>query len=145
MGEDNSLNIRCEVTVFGEVKHTPPRNQGPVFTSEQLTQNCLAVDLGHFLKKDSGKDTILVAKGGVRIPVHRAILMARSDVFQAMFEHETKEKLSNEVFLNDIDVETLEKMIHFMYTDDVPKINTHVDELLMVADRYFVMSCRDLH
>lgn len=27
LGEENSLNIRCEVTVFGEIRHHPPRSQ----------------------------------------------------------------------------------------------------------------------
>ena len=135
LGDDNSLNIRCEVTVFGEIKHTPPRNTGPIFGSDQLTTNSLAMDMASFLRKDSGKDTTLVAKEGSRIEVHRAILMARSEVFQAMFDHETKEKQSGVIDLSDIGEEVLKQMIHFMYTDEAPKLAEYVDDLLMVGDR----------
>lgn len=136
LGEDNSLNIRCEVTVFGDIKHTPPRPEfvSP-FNDTVKNASSLSTQLGKFFEMDKGKDTVLKGKGGCEVSVHRAILMARSDVFMAMFDHEMRERQSNEVDLDDVESDVLEAMVHYMYTDQVPKLSTMADSLLIVADR----------
>lgn len=136
LGEDSSLNIRCEVTVFGDIKHTPPKAEFVTpFSQQQKDSASLSSQLGKFFETNKGKDTVLKGKDGYKVRVHRAILMARSDVFMAMFDHEMRESKSNEVDLDDVEPDVLEAMVHFMYTDQVPKMTEMADPLLVVADR----------
>lgn len=136
LGDDNSLNIRCEVTVFGEIRHTPPKPEfASPYTEAEKEKHSLSSDLGKFLPLFRGTDAFLISKDGKRIGVHRSILMARSEYFMAVFEHDMKEKKSNEVKLDDIDSEVLDEMVRFMYTDEAPKLALIPDSLLLVADR----------
>lgn len=137
LGEDNSLNIRCEVTVFGEIRHSPPKPDffSP-YTNDHKDAHSLATDLGKFFGANYAKDVTLVGKDDFRIDAHRAILMARSDVFRAMFDHQMVEKKTNQVTLEDLDGDVLAAMVHFMYTDTVPKLSTLADSLLVAADRF---------
>lgn len=48
----------------------------------------------------------------VKFPAHKAILAARSDVFAAMFQHkDTEEAATNEVKIDDADVNTLNNFL----------------------------------
>lgn len=139
LGEENSLNIRCEVTVFGEIKHTPPKEQfASPYSEVEKNSHSLASDLGRFLILEKGTDAVLIGKEGKKIDVHRSILMARSAYFAAVFEHDMKEKKSNEVKLDDIEFEELEEMVRYMYSDEIPKLSQIPDGLLLVADRFVV-------
>lgn len=137
LGEDNSLNIRCEVTVFGEIRHIPPKPEyTSPFTSDSKDAHSLASDLGKFFLADNSKDVTIIGKDNYQIQAHRAILVARSEMFRAMFDHEMNEKKTNQVILDDIDGEVLSAMVHFMYTDTVPNLSSLAESLLMVADRF---------
>lgn len=138
LGDENSLNIRCEVTVFGEIRHLPPKPDffSP-FPNELKEAHSLSTHLSKFLYANYAKDVTLICKDtDFRIDAHRAILMARSEVFCAMFDHEMVEKKTNQVILDDIDGDVLAAMVHFMYTDTVPKLAELADSLLVAADRY---------
>ncbi|GIY26589.1 TD and POZ domain-containing protein 2 [Caerostris darwini] len=74
---------------------------------------------------------------------HRAVLSSRSPVFRAMFEHDTKEKIKNEIDITDIDFKTLDRMLTFMYTDDTEFQSTsNAIKLYAVADKYQIESLR---
>jgi hypothetical protein len=137
LGEDSSLNIRCEVTVFGEIKHTAPKSEfASPFTEDQKNSHSLSADLGRFLPLNKGTDSFLISRDGKRIGVHRSILMARSDYFMSAFELDMKEKKSNEIKLDDIESDVLTEMVRYMYSDEIPTLSQMPDSLLLVADRY---------
>jgi speckle-type POZ protein len=76
------------------------------------------------------------ACGGKEFPVHRYVLAARSPVFKATFSHEeTKEVQTGEVEIEDVDPETLEVLIKYIYTDTVGDEDWTID-LLSAADKY---------
>ena len=50
------------------------------------------------------------------LPVHKAILSNRSKVFRAMFAFNMAEVAYSEVVIRDLDVDTLEELIYFLYT-----------------------------
>ena len=136
LGDDSSLNIRCEVTVFGEIRHTPPKPEfASPFSAADKSSHSLSADLGRLLPLARGTDAILMSKEGKRLAVHRAILMARSEYFMAVFQHDMKEKKSNEVRLDDIEYDVLNEMVRFMYTDETPKLDVMSSDLMLVADR----------
>ena len=71
---------------------------------------------------------------------HKSILAAKSEVFAAMFEHPTKDKLTNRITIKDIEPEVFHELLRFIYTG---RLSTTAMEsmavgLLIAADKYLV-------
>ena len=69
--------------------------------------------------------------------VHKLILSCQSDIFNAMFSTQTnfKEANSNVLKIEDTDPDTMEKLLKFIYTNEIK--NEEIDcRLLMLADKY---------
>ncbi|KAH9403207.1 hypothetical protein TYRP_015085 [Tyrophagus putrescentiae] len=74
-----------------------------------------------------------------QIPVHKALLAARSPVFAAMFRHEdTKEAQESQVVISDVRAEVFKDLLQFVYTGVKPKCGRLTTELLTLADKYQV-------
>ena len=78
-------------------------------------------------------------------PAHKAILAARSPVFAAMFNHELKEKLANEVEISNFKPEVFKEIIRYIYTCKVPpkKMVEFAPEILAAADAYYLSDLKD--
>lgn len=63
------------------------------------------------------------------------IRAARSEVFQAMFERDFKEKTDNKVDLSSDDPDVIQEMLRYLYTNRVENLSNVAAELLSVADR----------
>lgn len=85
---------------------------------------------------DKFTDVTLVCRGGVSIPAHKHILSARSPVFRAMFERDTKENQENTVTIPDIDQETLRAVLRFMYSGKINEDLAKSYNLLIAASKY---------
>ncbi|GBN87873.1 Speckle-type POZ protein B [Araneus ventricosus] len=71
------------------------------------------------------------------LPAHKAVLASRSPVFRAMFEHDTREKNTNNVDIPDVDINTLAGLIAFIYSDDVGNLKPEgAIKLYTAADKY---------
>ena len=82
-------------------------------------------------------DVILVAAGGEKIYAHKVILVARSPVFAAMFEHEMTESKFNRVNITDVEPAVLRGMLRYIYTGRKPqKLEQMAKGLLAAADKY---------
>ncbi|XP_044575300.1 speckle-type POZ protein-like [Cotesia glomerata] len=77
-----------------------------------------------------------------KIKAHKVILMARSPVLAAMFTHDMSEKKSNEVFITDISSDTFEKLLQYIYTDQVSDLDSIAGDLLEAADKYQLQSLK---
>jgi len=73
------------------------------------------------------------------IQAHKFILISRSQVFAAMFEHHTAENQSGVVEIVDISPHTFRTVLYFMYTDQV-KLQTEEEakKLIVAADKYML-------
>ena len=80
-------------------------------------------------------DVTLVC-GHKEYSVHKAILSARSKVFQAMFEHKMLETERSRVEIEDIDGEIMLEILRFIYTGKAPNMDKLADALLSAADKY---------
>jgi hypothetical protein len=68
---------------------------------------------------------------------HKFVLAARSEVFAAMLRHEFLEKQNSRVDVKEIDGETMELLLSYIYTGQVTDFkNVSVVELFKAADRY---------
>jgi speckle-type POZ protein len=77
---------------------------------------------------------------GRELPAHKSILIARSEVFEAMFEHPTRENLTNLIVIEDIEPEVFYQLLHFIYTGQVAldKMETMAAGLYIAADKYLL-------
>ena len=74
--------------------------------------------------------------GDKHLRAHKALLVARSKVFLAMFENETKEKKENVVHIIDIEADIFEQFLRYIYTGKIPALDEkNADKLFEVADK----------
>ena len=73
---------------------------------------------------------------GVEIVAHKAVLAARSPVFAAMFRNEMREKVSNRADIVDVDADTFQELLRFIYTGTVENLSELVREILAASIKY---------
>lgn len=86
---------------------------------------------------DTGKfsDITIVVKP-VHFRAHKFVLAARSDVFNAIFTYKTMDMQFNCVEIVDLDIEVVQEMLRYIYTDTVHNMEETVSGLLAAADKY---------
>lgn len=82
--------------------------------------------------------------GNTEFHGHKVILAANSPVFEAMFKTEMTERIEKTVKIQDVDVVTFEAFLTYIYTGSIAKMEEIVEDLLVVADKYQVLSLRNL-
>jgi len=94
------------------------RDMGEAFTATDFTDMTIVCDQREF-------------------HCHKFMLAARSEVFAAMLRHEFLEKQNSRVDVKEIDSETMELLLSYIYTGHVSDFkNVSVVELFKAADRY---------
>ncbi|KAF8771528.1 Speckle-type POZ protein B like protein [Argiope bruennichi] len=74
---------------------------------------------------------------------HKLILSARSPVFRAMFTHDMKEKVKDCVDIEDLDSDSVRRMLLFMYTDNLEDMEwENAKSLYFAADKYEILSLK---
>ena len=98
------------------------------------------------MKTDSKTaDFVLKTKNGTRkFPVHKTILTCRSKVFRAMFSSNMAEVSTGEAIIEDIEEDTLEELIHFLYTGGLSGSQYNIVSLCNAAEKYELPSLMDL-
>ena len=104
-----------------------------------------------YRKKGWFVDFEIAVKGGTRrFGVHRVVLCAASDMFEAMFSHDMKEAITGKLELEEIGEDTVERMLEYIYTgtmvpvvvgDSADEIADEMDGLLdlLVASGRFML------
>ncbi|XP_057318765.1 speckle-type POZ protein B-like isoform X2 [Microplitis mediator] len=106
-------------------------------------EHSITDDLKKLFDSKIGSDIILVA-GNKQIRAHKAFLMIRSPVFCAMFTHKLQENKESKVTIPDVEPETLEKMLEFIYTDRVTDLEQIALHLFEAADKYQLQKLKEL-
>jgi len=141
----NKLTIVCNLEIYYCDKQTDGKTPSSIDFKEQVDGQTpsLGDDLGaaaSFAMGSNFSDVTLVC-GSRTFGCHKVILAARSDVFAAMFSHaDTEESKTNRVEITDVEPDTLEQLLKFIYTDKVEESNltTLACGLLTAADKYNV-------
>ena len=105
-----------------------------LMSSLKVPDSELADNMNNLLETGNFSDMAL-QKNNIKIPVHKAILAARSPVFAAMFQHDLEENKQGFVSITDLDIDVLREMLRFIYTGKVTKLETMADSLLAAADK----------
>lgn len=96
----------------------------------------LSNDLSEALKISDFTDMTIVCDKK-EFHCHKFILAARSEVFAAMLRHEFLEKQNSRVDVKEIDAETMDLLLYYIYTGQVQDFNkVSVVDLFKAADRY---------
>ena len=128
---DDVLTLMCELSVMESF-----------YDIKQNHHLEMMEDLGKaFIEKNSMDVTVNC--GGMSFECNKFILAARSPVFKAMFQHDTKENQTNVVNLKDIEPRVLEEMMLYIHTGDAPNVKQLAKELLAVADFYQLNQLKD--
>ncbi|GFS95074.1 speckle-type POZ protein B [Nephila pilipes] len=76
-------------------------------------------------------------------PAHKCILGARSPVFRAMFTNDMREKVSECISIEDLDDDTVQRMLLYMYTDELEGLQWESARgLYAAADKYEILSLK---
>ncbi|XP_049964219.1 uncharacterized protein LOC126484669 [Schistocerca serialis cubense] len=116
-------------------RHQPTPLGSFGMSSTHKRQKFVNVGLGALLDAVEGAVITLVA-GETQLVVHRAVLVARSPVFEAMFRHETLETSRGRVVIPDVEGPVLRQLVVYLYTLQVPQSASTAPELLAAADKY---------
>lgn len=79
--------------------------------------------------------------------VHKTILMARSEVFQAMFECDFEEKRTRKVVIHDTNRKAMNEFLYYLYTNEINSqeyFNENITEILMLSDKYLIYSLKEV-
>ncbi|XP_071033411.1 TD and POZ domain-containing protein 4-like [Parasteatoda tepidariorum] len=118
-------------------------------SSDDLISNVL---IHRFHLQDDLKDMFLYKKHcdvklrgrNEIIPAHKCLLSARSPVFSVMFDQDMLETQTGIVDISDVESETLQSFLEFLYTDSIT--NTafkNILELMLMAEKYQVSILKD--
>lgn len=98
------------------------------------------------LKKQVGCDVHFDFKNGETFGAHLPILIARSPVFAAMFEHDMVESRSKRINVCNENPETFKMFLYYLYSGDITKLPSIEDamELYGVANLYQTEDLKNL-
>ncbi|KAF8771425.1 TD and POZ domain-containing protein 1 [Argiope bruennichi] len=76
-------------------------------------------------------------------PAHIAVLSARSQVFKSMFATDIRVKMDNCVGIDDLDADTVRRMLLFIYSDTLDDLDYEsAKSLYFAADKYSIVSLK---
>lgn len=101
----------------------------------QIPECTILNDLERLLESEMRSDITLKTRDG-NLRAHKAILMARSPVFAAMFNADMQEKNSDSVTIYDTSCKTLHEVLRFIYTGKRPGKDVVTTDLFVTADKY---------
>ena len=105
--------------------------------------NHLIEDMTKLLDDPETSDFTLKC-GSKSFKVHKTILVARSDVFRAMFLSGMKEAIEGEAVITDVDDKTLEEVLYYLYTGKLSGKEFVVKSLCYAAAKYELGSLMDM-
>lgn len=101
-----------------------------------MLPNSIASYLSDLFVSSKFADITIKAADGSELKASKLVL-SRSPVFDAMLnQHDTKEAQDGVIEISDIDHEVLKELIHYMYSDEIPKLKDIALDLLIAANKY---------
>ena len=143
----DSLTIMCELIIKGGGVSLVGSGASGIFApggnEEASARKCLE-DMGNLFNAGKFTDVTIVCQDqGKEFECHKAILAGRSPVFEAMFSLNMKEAEENKVTVDDIDADTFEAMLIFMYSGKVKNLQKEkAAKLLAAGEKYQMMDLK---
>ncbi len=144
---DGSLTVCCEIEYAGydagKEEIASATDKG---TISLFTQLSISSWISQFAKQqerlfeDMQFSDFTLNVHGRQFQAHKCILASSSKVFEAMFNHPTKEKMTNQVVIEDIQPEVFYELLRFIYTGRLTLAikKTMAVRLFAAADKYLL-------
>ncbi|GBM16210.1 Speckle-type POZ protein [Araneus ventricosus] len=141
---NDALSLHCEITVCAGKEYEK------VERTEYETDSIVEVNKADF----SNEVELLTRREGIpydtklqtateAFSAHTDILSAQSPVFEAMFKTSMKETIKKCVQIDDVDAETLKRMLLFLYSATLEELEwKDAMELFFAADKYQILSLK---
>jgi speckle-type POZ protein len=133
------LTFSCEILTGTLVRKTPDSSSNSPVGVDITCSDGLATQFEELFDSMENSDVIFKI-GGRPFPAHKLILVTRCQVFAAMFKHETKEKLSNEIEIKNVEPDVFHQLLRFIYTGrlSLATMETMAVALFIAADKYLL-------
>lgn len=144
LNQDGKLILRCEFFFsYKDDGHHSETNYSPRTFETRQKNSELGTCFENIYSSRKFCDVKLKA-GGKTFPYYKLVLCARSSVFSSMFEIDMTEKNSNVVEIEDVDPETLQRMLTYMHSDVLQEDLSAEDacSLYRAADKYDLESLK---
>ena len=148
---DDVLTFHCALTILQEGKSVvtsgtnrpvpTPGSGGHV--AEQASIVKCAEDLGAIFLNGKFSDFTVTCQGK-EYKCHKNILAQRSSYFDAMLSHDMAESQNNEVELKDLESDTADDLLTYIYTGKVNGLGEKAADLLDVADKYGLPGLKEM-
>jgi speckle-type POZ protein len=139
--DNGKLNIYCEIeNLYPKCIQSGKSSAVAVIDEEPFSnRNHLMSQLEDLFESMKYSDIIINVRGH-EYPAHKTILVTRSCYFAAMFEHPTKENLSNQIEIDDMEPDVFHEILRFIYTGRASEtaMEKMCLEILAVADKYLL-------
>ena len=138
---DDVLTIHCAVTVLPEDESVVTRSGTnrplvtPVSNADIKEQSSIVKCVEASYINGQFTDCVIVCQGR-EFNCHKMILAGRSPVFNATFTHDMEESRSGRIVINDLDVDTVGKMLAYIYSGKIANTDGKEGTLLAAADKY---------
>lgn len=143
--KNDTLILQWDIIVgIDEIWNGNDPHTNPKVTTCPTVADTLQSDLLRLYEDKKFCDATLKTRNAI-FPVHKSVLCARSPVFCAMFESDTKEARTGIVHIQDIRPDTLEQMLFFMYKDSLGDNMSWemAAGLYYAADKYRIQALKD--
>uniref|UniRef100_A0A0K0FQ12 Speckle-type POZ protein-like (inferred by orthology to a human protein) n=1 Tax=Strongyloides venezuelensis TaxID=75913 RepID=A0A0K0FQ12_STRVS len=143
---NNKLTIQCEAEITDlksenhgnlEIVESNTENRSNPETSMNISKphSKLSLDYGNLYDSSLLYDCIIKAEDR-EIKAHKAILAARSPAFHEIFTKTSDNSQTNIIEIKDFNVEVVEKMLIYIYTDKVSDIQNMANQIFEIANIY---------
>ncbi|XP_044580716.1 speckle-type POZ protein B-like [Cotesia glomerata] len=129
--KNDTLTVCVDLIIYDEYV----TQNNPITNSLEDSDGTLNKDFENLLISKKNCDVVITV-GDEKFDAHKVVLITRSNVFEAMFEHDMKESKTNEVDIPDVDPGVFRRVLEFIYTDKVEDLDIFADELLEASDKY---------
>lgn len=134
--ENEEFRLKCKIKYYGSKIEDENNNNN---------QYSLMKDLSQLLMCQDDTDVSFKFKDGQSFGAHKIILKARSIYFKRLFESGMVEAQTNEINVEDHDLEAFKEMLRFLYTDNPPANLKDISlNLLPIADQYLLPRLKSL-
>ncbi len=137
---DGSLTVCCEIEYV--TKEESLSNKDITCTQPINRIDQMATPLEQLFEEyeDMPFSDVTLSVHGRNFQAHKCILASSSKVFEAMFKHPTKEKMTNQVVIEDIQPEVFHQLLRFIYTGRLTSatMETMAARLFAAADKYLL-------
>ncbi|XP_055347359.1 speckle-type POZ protein-like [Paramacrobiotus metropolitanus] len=141
--KDDMITIIMDVTIYKQpttVTVVPPVLPMRALSSKEFLNRQVALSCSG---RDNHSDFVLRSSDGKLFPVHGFLLMAHSPVFEAMLSHDSREKQQSQCDLADVDSESVEILVNYLYGCQAERVNiNNAEKVLIMADKYQILDLR---